>query len=225
MTGHQNPSKIFWWGFNTETKGPEHLTGYQRRRELRNWHYLTSKFCIVRVVKMAGVGQRDKDQWSRVDALTVEMWVYFRQKGKGSQWWRYGIFFTEGARTTGGWKVKDGRAEANTSNVLVGMLAGKPEELDSGAWGPASWSLCIRSLACIGKASLVSRLQEYWLSAVFSASDEALLSVLSLWDPGVLQNNQNMSRLIKGNQVVHSKKIELRNNTRWLCLDLSKQAH
>lgn len=57
----------------------------------------------------------------------------------------------------------------------------------------------IRMLDCIGKVSPALEGSRKAGFSVFSASDEALPAALSLWYPGVMQSNQNVSRLITGN--------------------------
>lgn len=57
----------------------------------------------------------------------------------------------------------------------------------------------IRMLDCIGKVSPALEGCRKAGFSVFSASDEALPAALSLWYPGVMQSNLNVSRLITGN--------------------------
>lgn len=94
---------------------------------------------------------------------------------------------------------RDCSAVANTSSSLVGMLAGKPEKL--GRRGTRTNSLksmhknarlCRKGQSSLGRSPKAG-------FPVFSASDEALPTALSLWYPGGMQSYQNVSRLITGN--------------------------
>lgn len=165
---------------------------------------------------MVGVGQRrDKIreqsrhlQHSIVSARTTDL----RQRGKDNTMAER-IFFTEGGGTgKKGVESENKRLQScgNTTSWSRCWL-GSQKSWDEGAWGPPPWNLCRRTLACIRKVSpALEGSRKGWLSTVFSASDEALLAALSLWYPGVMQNNQNVSRLISGNQGFWSKQTKLK---------------
>lgn len=106
------------------------------------------------------------------------------------------------------WKVRTSDCRA-VETQLLGLDAGW-EARRAGTKGPEDHLPEIY----VGELLPVSeRSAQPWKvpeKAVFSASDEALLAALSLWYPGVMQNNQNVSRLISGNQGFCSKQIRLK---------------
>lgn len=147
----------------------------------------------------------------RVDTLNIETWVAHNWSStKGQRQYNDRVFFIEE-----NWSM-----ESESKNL---QRCGKHKQLlsldagwearragASGAWGPPPWNLWVGTLACIGKVSPALRGSRKAGFPVFSAFAEALPAALPLWYPGVMQNNQNVSRLITGNWGFFSKQRGLK---------------